>query len=143
MNQPKKSFWSLCFSNKRDRRYQNQIVAWGFAWSFTWVFATKSLLSGWLPAGAPRLGLILLATGFGAGMVWAYLRFLRATDELRRKIEIDALALAAGVAMIGGVSYRLLKMAGFVSGMEPMDIVILLMSGTYMIAVLLGFRRYT
>ena len=47
-------------------------------------------------------------------MVVAYRRYLGETDELRRKIEVDALALAFGVGLVGAFSYVLLERAGAV-----------------------------
>lgn len=142
MGESKKTSWYMCFSTRRDRRNQNLIIGWGLAWSIAWVAVTWGLRSGWLPGGAPAVTAILLATGCGLGMVLAYRRFLREADELRRKIEIEALALAAGVGLVGGISYRLLQRAGAVGGFEPLDVVVLLISATYMLGVLLGYRRY-
>ena len=42
---------------------------------------------------------------FGIATVLAYRRFLQETNELRRKIEVEALALAFGVGLVGGLSY--------------------------------------
>ena len=74
-------------------------------------------------------------------MIITYRRYLGETDELRRKIEVDALALAFGVGLVGAFSYVLLERAGTVARADPMQLV-MLMVATYVIGVVLGHRRY-
>lgn len=59
-----------------------------------------------------RIGLALAPVLAMAWMFAAYLRFLRDCDELERRIELGALAWAAGIALHGGMAAMFLLDAG-------------------------------
>lgn len=75
-------------------------------------------------------------------MILGYRRFLREADELQRKIQLDALAISLGVALVGTATYKLTEGAGVVADADISNI-ILLISVTYSAAVLLGQWRYS
>jgi hypothetical protein len=87
------------------------------------------------------LAAILFSTAFGLGMGLAYRRFLREADELLRKIELEALALAVGVGVVGGFAYTTLARAGIVAEADVLVLVVAMVL-TYGIAVIVGQRRY-
>ena len=74
-------------------------------------------------------------------MIVVYRRFLREADELRRKIELDAFALAAGVGVVGAVTYRLLEQAGAIGETDPVHVVVTMVVA-HTISVVVGERRY-
>ena len=77
----------------------------------------------------------------GIVTILAFMRYLRDSDELHRKIQLDALALAMGVGLVGSFTYSLLVTGGFIVDAEVSDI-ILLMTVTYMIGIVAGQVRY-
>jgi hypothetical protein len=77
----------------------------------SFITVALGLRKEWWPFEVTVAGVIatsLLAIATAA----AYRRFLRETDELRRKIEVEALGLAYAVGVIGGLAYWLLAVAG-------------------------------
>jgi predicted transcriptional regulator len=66
-------------------------------------------------SGAVTFAAVTGSAVLGIATVLAYRRFLEGTDELRRKIEVEALAMAFGVGMVSGLSYWLLTIGGAVS----------------------------
>jgi hypothetical protein len=131
-------FWS---SPERDRRNQRRVLPWALVWALSFIAVTLGITKGDWPFGMTLAG-VAGHLVFGAATVLAYRRFLRETDELRRKIEVEALALAFGVGLVGGLSYWLL----LVSGAAPVwgfALIFAAMMATYSAGVLIGHRRYS
>ena len=140
MEQARRSwFWGHCGTD-RDRMNQRRMVISGMAWMGTWLALIYVIGRDWLSAFAATAASVV-PLALGVGMIIAYRRYLGETDELRRKIEVDALALAFGVGLVGAFSYVLLERAGAVARADPMQLV-MLMVATYVIGVVLGHRRY-
>ncbi|WP_151770766.1 hypothetical protein [Streptomyces abyssomicinicus] len=78
----------------------------------------------------------------GVGWIVAFIRFLRALDELQRKIMQDALAVTLGVGWVVGFSYVVADAADLVA--RDVDIAALpaLMGVVFMIAFVVGKVRY-
>lgn len=126
---------------EQDRRNQRLVIAWGLPWSASFACVFVALAKGWLPEGTPALIAIALSLALGLGTAAAYRRSLREADELRRKIELDAMALAFGVGLVGGATYQLLEGAGVVADAQFIHVWIAMML-TYAIAIHFGYRRY-
>lgn len=141
MEKTRKTFWEWCGGTARDRRNELRILGWMLLWIGSWLGVTLAIKEGWLAAGWPSTTATLVTAVLGLRMIGAYRRFLREADELRRKIEFDALALAFGVGLVGAFTYWLLEVAGAVAEVDILDLV-LLMIVTYSAGVVLGQRRY-
>ena len=139
MEQARRSWWGHCGTD-RDRMNQRRMVISGMAWMGAWLALIYVISRDWLSAFAATAASVV-PLALGVGMIVAYRRYLGETDELRRKIEVDALALAFGVGLVGAFSYVLLERAGAVARADPMQLVILMVA-TYVIGVVLGHRRY-
>ena len=72
----------------------------------------------------------------GVGVITMFLRALNNSDELQQKIQLEALALAFGVGIIGGAAYSLLDATALISkGDVQISFLLLLMIFTYMVGV--------
>ena len=118
-----------------------RFLCWTFAWSMTMVLADKAILYEWHSSDLISVIAIVLNAGIGIGMTLSYLRHLKYMDELQRKIQLDALAIAMGVALVGSFSYSLMVTAKFITDAEVSDI-ILLMTFTFVVSVIVGHIRY-
>ena len=141
MEQTKRSLWVWCAMSERDRRNQLRLVGWIFAWAATWVLASAAISRGWVPGGAAAITVTLLHVLLGGAMMLAYRRFLREADELQRRIQLEALALGFGAALVGAAAYRLLERAGAIGATDVSD-VIMILAVAYSVGVLAGQRRY-
>lgn len=142
MEETRTSFWKTsCDATPRDRRNQFWVTAWTLAWVLSWLAVSFAIRHDWLTTGTAVLAASLTSLVFGGGLVLAYRRFLREADELRRKIELEALAVAFGVGIVGGVFYWLLGRAGAVAEVDALWIVTGMIV-TYSLAVVVGLRRY-
>ena len=118
-----------------------RFLCWTLAWSMTMVLADKAILYEWHSSDLISVIAIVLNAGIGIGMILSYLRHLKYMDELQRKIQLDALAIAMGVALVGSFSYSLMVTAKFITDAEVSDI-ILLMTFTFVVSVIVGHLRY-
>jgi hypothetical protein len=127
----------------RNCRNQRRVHLWSLVWMSSWVAVTLALTSGWLASGAPGIVAAVVSSSLGIGTALAYWRFLREADEVLRRIELEALALAFGVGVVGGLAYWLLERSGAVPRAKS-DLLYVLagMCLTYSAGVLLGKRRY-
>jgi len=132
---------SCSSSTPRDTRNQLRVMLWSFVWALSFAAVTLIVKRAWWPFGltlAAGLGTSL----FGIATVLAYRRFLHETDELRRKIEVEALSLAFGVGIIGGMTYWLLAVMGAVPALD-FYLVLIVMFLVHPLGVFLGRRRYS
>src|SRR5215203_6057981 len=131
----------FCSSPQRDRRNQMRILPWVLVWGFTFITATLGIKKQWWPFEVTVAAVIGNAL-FGIAAIWAYRRFLQETDELRRKIEVEALAPAFGVGLVGGLAYWLLVVSGAAPAIG-FAFVFALMLISHSVGVLIGRRRYS
>jgi hypothetical protein len=125
----------------RDARNQRRFLLWLFAAALAYVGATAALrwrqsVPGVLPWLLTGLALILAAQA-----VRRYLIFLRAADELLRKIETGALALGFGAGAFFSILYPLLEKLGAPElGRSATPVVMML---SWALGSWLGTRRYS
>jgi drug/metabolite transporter (DMT)-like permease len=125
----------------RDRRNRRLVALWAFAWALSFTAVSLGIKkAGW--SFEVTLAAVVGTAVLGLATVLAYRRFLRETDELRRKIEVESLALAFGVGVFGGLSCWLLAVSGALS-VKDFAFVFLAMIFTHSAGVFLGCRRYS
>ena len=125
----------------QSAKRSGQLLVWVFIWTATMVLADKAMAYGWYTAQWITVGAIALNAALGVGMIVFFISYLRSMDELQRKIQLEALAFAMGCGLVGSFTYSLLVTAGFIAESEISDI-ILLMTLTYMAAIITGKVRY-
>ena len=126
----------------RDRAFTTKLAYWTLAW----VLATAGATFG--PELLWDYGTLMTSIGvaiqlvLGFGMIWTFKGLLLAMDELQRLIQLEALSLALGVAVVVGVSYGLLEDVKLITFEPEISHLIILISLTYMFGLFLGNRRY-
>ncbi len=89
-------------------------------------------------------GWLAVAVNVAAGIVWIviFTRYLRAIDDLQRKIMLDALAITLGVGWVAGFGYVVADAAGLIP--QPVDVAVLPagMGVVFIIATVVGTLRY-
>lgn len=134
--------WSICGDlTATDRQNVARYNGWMLVWMALWI-AARFLMEGWAPARSGPLawGLIAATTLPGVMALRAYMRFVREADELLRKIQLEALALAFGVGVLFMMAWRLVEKAGG-PGLDVNDPV-LAMFVVWVAAQWWGARRY-
>lgn len=88
------------------------------------------------------LGVIINAF-FGALMILANIRHLQSLDELQKKIQLEGMAIALGVGIVGGLSYSLLDTTNLIAQDAEISFLVILIALTYFFSVLIGQKRYS
>lgn len=105
------------------------------------VAANKAEAYEWYKSGNLPLLAITINAALGLTVIVTYLRFLKELDGMQQKIQLNALALAMGVGLVGSVTYSLLISAGFVAAPD-IAVVIMLLGGDYSAGLVIGRARY-
>ena len=115
-------------------------------WTIAWVasLALAKFGSSGLWDSNPVLSWIAIAANVAVGIGWivAHARYLRGVDDLQRKILMDALAIALGAGLVGGLAFSVANGAGLVSFDSDIAFVSILMGVVYIITVAVGTLRY-
>lgn len=75
-------------------------------------------------------------------MILANKRYLNGLDEMQRKISLEAMAIALGVGVVGGLSYSMLDTANVVSYHAEISHLVILIGISYFIGIVVGNIRY-
>ena len=124
----------------RDRHNQRMLMVWSVAWASTWVEATFLIERVLETPGVVSIVTALAPNVLGIATLLAYMKFLRETEELQRKVQLDALALGFGIGIVAMVGLELLGRTGLLAG-SPSDALIFMVAA-YSLGVTLGWRRY-
>jgi hypothetical protein len=75
-------------------------------------------------------------------MIIANRNHINGLDELDKKITFDAMAIALGVGIIGGLSFSVMDITQMIGFDAEISFLVVLISITYMIAIIVGKQRY-
>jgi len=124
-----------------SRKNHALIMLWLLAWVGTFVATSKAEAYGWFTSDLLSLLAIVANAGIGLGVIVTYMRFLKELDELQQKIQLNALALAMGIGLVGSFTYSLVVGARFVERPDT-TVLIMLMSGAYSVGLIISRARY-
>lgn len=129
-------------SYRKQTRTTAQLALWTLAWLAT--LAAARFGPDLLWDAQPVASWVAVAVNVLVGVVWivAFARFLRAQDDLWRKINQDALAATLGVGWIVGFGYFVADAAGIITYDLNIALFPVLLGVVYLIAVAVGWIRY-
>ncbi len=112
------------------------------AWVLSMALASFGPGSLWDAKGITALAIALNAA-FGIGMMLANMRHIRAQDELQQKIQLIAMGVSLGVAVVLGLSLSLVETTHLLPIKVEVAHVVLLVGLTYMVTLIVAMRRYS
>jgi hypothetical protein len=129
-------------SYRRQNRTTAALALCTLAWLATLAAARFGPASLW--HDQPVVSWIAVVANILVGIVWiiAFARFLRAQDELWRKITQDALAVTLGVGWVAGFAYVVADAAGILGYDVGIALFAAMLGIVYLIAVGVGWIRY-
>ena len=133
----KQENWTL-----RTQKNVRHLAYWTLAWVLTMalvVFGAKFL---WSFNPLISAFFILINTVIGVGMILANKRYLNGLDEMQRKMNLDALAIALGVGVVGGLSFSMLDITNLIAFDAEISFVVMLIGITYLIGIVITNLRY-
>lgn len=115
-------------------------------WTFAWVasMALASFGPKFLWDFNPWISIVVILSNlaFGSGMILAQKKWLLSLDELQIRIQLNAMAVALGVGIVGGLGYSLLDISNVISMDAEIGILVMLIGLTYLGGTIIGTLRY-
>lgn len=125
----------------RTRRNTWRLALWTGTWLVTQAVAVFGPQFAWQSRSLTVLAIVVNVSA-GFLMIAANKRHLDGLDELQRKIQLDAMALALGVALVAGLAYSTLDVTNVIAADAEISVLVVLTALTYLGAVLFGRRQY-
>ena len=127
---------------KLERKNTLNLALWTGGWLIT--MAISSFGSQYVWENNNFLsGLSILLTFFvGLGMILANIKLLNGLDELQRKIQLEAMGITLGLAVVTGLAYSSLDQTNIISYNAEISHLLILIGITYLAAILIGNSRY-
>ena len=133
----KSTMWET--TTKKNVRH---LAYWTLSWVVTLAISTFGPKFLWDYNTSISILFILINTIIGVGMIVMNRKYINGLDELQRKVNTDAMAIALGVGVVGGLSYSTLDIVNVIPFDAEIALLVMLMSVTYMIAFIVGSLRY-
>ena len=124
------------------RRNTKQLFYWTLAWVLTMAVVAFGPKFLWDSNPVISVLAIIVNTVVGIGMILANKRHLNGLDEMQRKLNLEAMAIALGVAVVGGLSYSTLDATNVISYDAEISHLVILIGLTYIVGVVVGNIRY-
>lgn len=134
-----KSKSSRCTTQKKN----NLIL---FYWTLAWVLSMALIAFGpkFLWDNNESLNMIGILFNFlvGIGMILANKKHLNDLDELQRKIQLEAMAVALGIAVVAGLSYSMMDLWNLISYDAEISHLVIIIGLSYLTGTIVGNLRY-
>jgi hypothetical protein len=114
-------------------------------WTGFWVVSVAVAAFGpllWGENNLINIPVILLNLGVGIGMIIANINHLKNLDELMQKVQLEAMGISLGVAIVGGITFSMLDTTNVIPFDAEIGGLVALISITYLISVYINVRRY-
>ena len=126
---------------ERTRRNTVRLAIWTGTWLVTMVAAVFGPVFLW-DSKVISLVVILVNVAVGIGMMVANKQHLDGLDDLQRKIQLDAMALALGMGLVLGLGYSTMDIANVIESDAEISFVVMMVGIIYIIGILVGRRKY-
>ncbi len=128
---------------KKMRQATMKMMGWTIAWTLSVALATFAPKLLWEGNRALTIVALVINLGVGVGMIIANRDYLAATDEMQRKIQLDAMAISLGAGLVGGIAYTIMDKCDLIAGDAEISSLIVYMTIVYMISIVVGRIRYS
>jgi hypothetical protein len=127
---------------KNSKKEILKLAGWTWSWVASLAFATFGPKFIW--DDHQLLTILAVVTNFGNGiaMIIANRNFFNSLDELQRKMQLEALGITLGLAVIVGITYSLLDSTNLISSDAEIGFLVGFIGITYFISLLNIRRRY-
>lgn len=118
------------------------LAGWTAAWVATVALATFGHKFLWDGNRAISALAIVLQVAIGAGMILSNKRLLLGLDEMQQRIQLEAMGITLGVALVAGIAYSALDATNLIPFDAEIGLLVGLMGITYLVAVVTRSRRF-
>lgn len=127
---------------KRTRKKTVTLAIWTTLWILSVALGTFGHELFWGSNDLINVLVILLNFGIGIGMIIANIKHLREMDEMIQKVYLEAMGISLGLAVVGGISYKMLDATNVIPFDAGISGLIVLIALSYFISLLINLRRY-
>lgn len=125
----------------RDVRNLRRWALWMLAWAVVSIARVEWLGGTRGETSAASVGLMLATVLVVTGMILAFVRFVRESDELNRLLQLRSVGVAAAAALLASLAGEAAVKAGLVATVD-VDVVALVMFVTYAVSTVTLAVRY-
>ena len=129
--------------SKQVKKATKNLALWTLFWLVSLAVATFGPKFIWQEDTTWSIIAVVINASFGVGLILAHIKHLSALDELQKKVQLDAMGIALGVGIVGGLSYSVMDISNIISGDAEISFLVMLISVSYMIALAIGKKRYS
>lgn len=137
MNNAKSKDWTA-----RKSTIVRHMAYWSGSYVITMALATFGPEFLWDYNQPLTIGGILLNLIAGIGMIVSNIRYLDVLDEMMKKIQLEAMGLSLGVAIVAGLSYSLLDITNIIPFDAEISFLVMLIGVVYLASLAINLRRY-
>lgn len=120
----------------------SHLAVWTFAWVASMALASFGPRFLWNDNLLLSIIAISLNVILGLAMIFVNKHYFEHLDELQRKIQLEAMGITLGLAVVLGLAYSLLDQAKVISYNAEISHVVILIGLTYLVATFIGNRKY-
>jgi hypothetical protein len=128
--------------NQEIKKSKNVLAIWSMAWTASMALATFGPMFLWKGNDVLSILSVALNLGLGIGMIWTNIKHVNKLDDLQKKIQVEAMGVALGVGVVGGLSYSLLDIINLIPGDAEISYLVILIGISYLLGVRIGQKRY-
>jgi len=118
------------------------LAGWTWSWVATLALATFGPRFIWDDHQLLTILFVGLNFANGVAMIIANRSFFNSLDELQRKIQLEALGITLGLAVIFGITYSLLDTTNLIANDAEIGLLVGIIGVTYMVSLLIIRKRY-
>ena len=128
--------------DKRQVQSNKRLALWTVLWMISMALATFGPQFWWEPDGAATWIALAANAALGIQLILANIIYLRGLDDMQRQIHLESMAIALGVAVVGGLFYALLDINKLVPGGVQIGFLVIAIGLSYLIALVIAQKRY-
>lgn len=128
--------------NTQIKKHSKKLAIWSMLWTSSMALATFGPMFIWEENVALTIIAVILNAFLGGGMILVNIKHFNYLDDLQKKIQLDAMGIALGVGIVGGLSYTLLDTTNLISNDAEISFLVIFIGLTYLVSLFIGQKRY-
>jgi hypothetical protein len=118
-----------------------KLAIWTATWVITMAVATFGPVFLWNNETFTLIAIIVNVLA-GIGMIFMNRIYINGLDEMQRKINLDAMAIALGIGVVGGLAYATLDSTNLIAFDAEIGFMVAIIGISYMVSLVIGNLRY-
>ena len=128
--------------NTQIKKNTKKLGIWTALWTGSMALATFGPKAIWDENVVLTVIAVIINALLGLGMILMNIKHLNSLDDLQKKIQLDAMGIALGAGIVGGLSYTLLDITNLITKDAEISYLVMFIGITYLLAALIGQKRY-